>query len=168
MEKSGGTSPMWTQNDRHKVITSIRKLVPEKHINVLNPDQDYRQWLAFVDSRSRDLLETERGEDFEAGVRALLAALDSSHTAFFRESDRIPRHMRSTPHYGRSRPETERAGCLSTSSRRPRPSRRHSSWRALTGADGQSISPPEQVNFVSGQTTNWRFWDSTASVAPAR
>ena len=79
-----------TQNDRQKVITSIRKLVPEKHINVLNPDQDYRQWLAFVDSRSRDLLATERSEDFEAGVRALLAALGSSHTAFFRENDHIP------------------------------------------------------------------------------
>jgi C-terminal processing protease CtpA/Prc len=142
---------MWTQSDRQKVITSIRKLVPKKHINVLNPDQDYRQWLAFVDSQSRDLLEMERSEDFEAGVRTLLAALGSSHTAFFRESDHIP-----APHAinATMRPVATGDGkrWMFVDVIEDGPAHRGGirPGELLIGADGQPISPPEQVNFCVG------------------
>jgi len=76
--------------DRAKIISNIKKLVSERHINVSNPNQDYGPWLALVDERTPRLMEVER-EDFEAGVGELLKALGSSHTAFFHQRrDSIP------------------------------------------------------------------------------
>lgn len=82
--------PTLTANERKSILTSLRKLVPEKHINVSNPHQDYTQWLALLDARSEQLMAAERSEEFEAGIQELLKALGSSHTAFFREGDGIP------------------------------------------------------------------------------
>ena len=79
-----------TPNDRAKIISSLKKLVSERHINVTNPNQDYEPWLALVDERTPRLVEVER-EDFEAGIGELLKALGSSHTAFFHQRrDSIP------------------------------------------------------------------------------
>ena len=46
-------SSQQTLKERTKLIASIKKLVPERHINVSNPDQDYGPWLALVDERAR-------------------------------------------------------------------------------------------------------------------
>ena len=70
--------------DRAKIISTIKKLVSERHINVSNPNQDYRPWLALVDEKTPRLMELER-EAFEAGMSELLRALGSSHTAFFHQ-----------------------------------------------------------------------------------
>src|SRR6266478_7594021 len=79
-----------TPKERTKLIASIMKLVPERHINVSNPNQDYGAWLALVDERTPQLLNAER-EAFEIGVSELLKELGSSHTAFFHQRrDRIP------------------------------------------------------------------------------
>jgi len=74
-----------TKNERQRLIRTIRKLVPQKHINVANPQQDYTLWIALVDERAQTLIDADR-EDFEKGIRELLAALGSSHTAFFHET----------------------------------------------------------------------------------
>ena len=78
------------RKDRAKIISTIKKLVSERHINVSNPNQDYRPWLALVDEKTPRLMELER-EAFEAGIGELLRALGSSHTAFFHQRrDSIP------------------------------------------------------------------------------
>src|SRR6202521_529160 len=77
--------------DRAKIISAIKKLVPERHINVSNPNQDYRPWIALVDERMPRLIEVEDTQAFETGVAELLRALGSSHTAFFHQRrDSVP------------------------------------------------------------------------------
>lgn len=79
-----------TVKERTKLIASIKKLVPERHINVSNPNQDYAPWLARVDERTPHLLNMDTPA-FEAGVSELLKELGSSHTAFFHQRrDSIP------------------------------------------------------------------------------
>ena len=79
-----------TPKDRKKIISSIKKLVADRHINVSNPNQDYGPWLALVDQRTPDLLNVE-GAAFEVAVSELLKELGSSHTAFFHQRrDSIP------------------------------------------------------------------------------
>src|SRR6266567_6643114 len=79
-----------TRKDRAKIISTIKKLVSERHINVSNPNQDYSPWLFLVDEQTHRLMEVGR-EAFEAGVSELLRALGSSHTAFFHQRrDSIP------------------------------------------------------------------------------
>jgi len=79
-----------TPKERTKIIASIKKLVPERHINVSNPNQDYRPWLTLVDERTPHLLNMDTPA-FEAGVGELLKELGSSHTAFFHQRrDSIP------------------------------------------------------------------------------
>jgi C-terminal processing protease CtpA/Prc len=79
-----------TQKDRAKIISSIKKLVSDRHINVSDPNRDYNPWLSLVDQQTPRLMEAER-EGFEAGVSELLRALGSSHTAFFHQRrDSIP------------------------------------------------------------------------------
>ena len=76
--------------DRAKIMSSIKKLVSERHINVSNPNQDYGPWLALVDRKTADLLHAE-APGIEAGISELLKELGSSHTAFFHQKrDRIP------------------------------------------------------------------------------
>src|SRR6266436_10345078 len=80
-----------TREDRTKILMTIRKLVPERHINVSNPNQDYGSWLALVDKHMPHLVDDADTETFEAGVSELLRALGSSHTAFFHQhSNGVP------------------------------------------------------------------------------
>src|SRR5882724_11376816 len=77
--------------DRAKIISAIKKLVPERHINVSNPNQDYRPWIALVDERMPRLIDLDDAQAFENGVGELLKELGSSHTAFFHQRrDSIP------------------------------------------------------------------------------
>src|SRR5260370_12886431 len=69
--------------DRAKIISAIKKLVPERHINVSNPNQDYRPWIALVDERLPRLIDLDDAQAFEVGVGEPLKALGSRHTAFF-------------------------------------------------------------------------------------
>ena len=73
-----------THKDREEIITTVKKLVAERHINVSNPNQDYESWLAVVDQRTPHLLNAET-HAFEAGLTELLKELRSSHTAFFHQ-----------------------------------------------------------------------------------
>ena len=76
--------------DRAKIISNIKKLVSERHINVSNPNQDYAPWLALVDRRTPNLLKAETPA-FETGISELLKELGSSHTTFFHQRrDSIP------------------------------------------------------------------------------
>ena len=77
--------PGLTREDRAKILTTIRKLIPERHINVTNPNQDYGSWLALVDKHMPRLIDGDDSETFEGGVSELLRALGSSHTAFFHQ-----------------------------------------------------------------------------------
>src|SRR5260370_6820470 len=77
------SSPPLTQKDRAKILSVLKKLVPERHINVSNANQDYGPWIALVDGRMPHLVDVDTTEAFEAGVSELLKALASSHTPFF-------------------------------------------------------------------------------------
>ena len=79
-----------TLKHRAKILSTIKNLVVERHINVSNPNQDYAPWLGLVDDRTPGLMDVE-GKVFENGVGELLRALGSSHTAFFHQRrDSIP------------------------------------------------------------------------------
>ena len=79
-----------TLKDRAKILSTIKNLVVERHINVSNPNQDYSPWLRLVDERTSALMDVE-GKAFENEVGELLGALGSSHTAFFHQRrDSIP------------------------------------------------------------------------------
>src|SRR5260370_10170192 len=85
------SSPPLSQKDRAKILSVLRKLVPERHINVSNPNQDYAPWIALVDERMPRLIAVDDTEAFEAAVSELLRALGSSHTAFFHQRrDSVP------------------------------------------------------------------------------
>jgi len=79
------SAPALTQKDRAKILRTIRKLVPERHINVGNPNQDYGPWIALVDKHMQRLIDGDDPETFETGVSELLKALGSSHTVFFHQ-----------------------------------------------------------------------------------
>src|SRR5260221_13192046 len=84
-------SQVLAPKDRAKIISTIKKLVPERHINVSNPNQDYRPWIALVDERMPRLIALDDAKAFERGVGELLRALGSSHTAFFHQRrDSVP------------------------------------------------------------------------------
>ena len=77
---------MLTEKDRLRILRTIRRLVLTKHINVANLNQDYGSWAALLDQCTPDLVKIQDSKEFEAGVRKILAALGSSHTAFFHVS----------------------------------------------------------------------------------
>src|SRR5260370_17564837 len=83
--------PALSKKDRVKILDVLKKLVPERHINVSNPNQDYAPWIALVDERMSHLIAVDDTEAFEAAVSELLRALGSSHTAFFHQRrDSVP------------------------------------------------------------------------------
>src|SRR5258708_4930906 len=89
-ETPNASTQVPARKDRAKIISTIKKLVSKRHINVSNPNQDYSPWLSLVDQQTPRLIEVAR-EAFEAGVSELLGALGSSHTAFFHQRrDNIP------------------------------------------------------------------------------
>ncbi len=84
-------APTLTKDDRAKIISTIKKLVPERHINVRDPSRDYGAWISVVEERMPSLVRENNCESFEGGVSELLRALGSSHTAFFHQRrDNIP------------------------------------------------------------------------------
>lgn len=78
-------APPLTQKDRVKILSTIKKLVPARHIDVSNPNQDYGPWLALVNERILRLIDADDPAAFESGVSEILRALGSSHTAFFHQ-----------------------------------------------------------------------------------
>jgi hypothetical protein len=74
-----------TQKGRAKILSTLKELVPERHINVSSLNQDYGRWIALVDERMPRLIDVDNTEAFETGVSELLRALGSSHTAFYHE-----------------------------------------------------------------------------------
>ena len=74
-----------TATDRIKILDEVTKFVLTKHINVKNPWQDYSEWEQSVQKKKPHLADVTTDEEFERGVRVLLAALESSHTAFIRQ-----------------------------------------------------------------------------------
>ncbi len=80
-----------TEKDRVQIINQIKQLITDRHINVSNPNQDYKAWVALADQRSASLVRVADDQEFERGIGELLNALGSSHTAFFhRRQDRVP------------------------------------------------------------------------------
>ena len=142
----------FTLKERQAILNSLRTLVPKKHINVSNPNQDYAPWIALLDSRRSALESTENAEVFEAGVRELLAALGSSHTAFFREGQGIPpvHAINAT-----LRPITNGDGgehwmFLDVIEDGPAHRAGIRPGELLTRADGDAVQPPVQPRFQLG------------------
>ena len=79
------------QHQQTEILASIKKRVLKHHINVARVDYD--AWVKLVDERTPTLLGVET-EEFESGVRALLAELRSSHTVFYHERTNrvLPQH----------------------------------------------------------------------------
>jgi len=141
-----------TPTDRTKIVNSIKKLVPERHINVIDPNQDYGRWTVLVEQRQPDLIGIANDEAFESGVRELLTALGSSHTAFFHQNgDKVPpphainATLRAidTPHgRGWMFLDVIEDGPAFRAGIRP--------GELLLSADAKPVSPPAQPNFRIG------------------
>jgi carboxyl-terminal processing protease len=86
MSIQSNNSNSLTLGDREKILKNIRKLVLSRHINVSQPNQNYSKWLAIFDERLPELLSISDTALFEKGVREVLQALGSSHTAFFQKT----------------------------------------------------------------------------------
>ena len=80
-----------TPNERARILQSIKKLVLAHHINV--GGIDYSVWANRLNERTPSLLSVDLTE-FEAGVRQLLAELNTSHTAFYHSlpKELLPQH----------------------------------------------------------------------------
>jgi len=77
--------------DRVCIVNRIKQLIRSRHINVSNPNQDYRPWLELVDERRDTLVGSASDQEFERGVKEIVSRLGSSHTAFFHHRhDHVP------------------------------------------------------------------------------
>jgi len=79
------SNPDLTRQDRTRILRVLKRLVPERHINVNNLNQDYSEWIALLDARTPSLIAITEAGLFETEVNYLLALLGSSHTAFFHQ-----------------------------------------------------------------------------------
>lgn len=79
------------QHQQAEILASIKKRVLKHHINVARVDYD--AWVKLVEERAPTLLGVKT-EEFENGVRALLAELRSSHTVLYHERTNrvLPQH----------------------------------------------------------------------------
>jgi hypothetical protein len=71
-----------SKEERSKILSLIEKLVLKQHINV--GQIDYQEWMRSLHERTPELVAGDV-EDFENGVRSLLAELKTSHVAFYRD-----------------------------------------------------------------------------------
>jgi carboxyl-terminal processing protease len=150
-QNSTSTSSL-TPMDRTKILSTLKKLVPERHINVTNTNQDYGPWISLVDARTPALVETDSREKFEAGVSDLLRALGSSHTAFFHQRrDLVPATysinatLRAIP-----TPNGERWMFVDVIEDGPAFQAGIKPGELLLSIDSQSLLPPASANFRIG------------------
>lgn len=141
-----------TSTDRTKILNSIKKLVPERHINVIDPNQDYSRWITLVEQRQPDLIAATNDETFESGIRELLTALGSSHTAFFRRNgDNVPPpHAINATLRAIDTPEGKRWMFLDVIEDGPAFRAGIRPGELLLSADSKAIIPPAQPTFRIG------------------
>ncbi len=146
------SSPPLSQKDRAKIFSVLKKLVPERHINVSNPNQDYAPWIALVDERMSHLIAVDDTEAFEAAVSELLGALGSSHTAFFhqrRDSVPAPYSINATLR-AVDTPEGKRWMFVDVIEDGPTFQAGIHPGELLLSVDSESLIPPRSANFRIG------------------
>ncbi len=146
------SSPPLTQKDRAKILSVLKKLVPERHINVSNANQDYGPWHALVDERMPHLVDVDTTEAFEAGVSELLKALGSSHTAFFhqrRDSVPAPYSINATLR-AVDTPEGKRWMFVDVIEDGPTSQAGIHPGELLLSVDSEAVIPPRSANFRIG------------------
>ncbi len=146
------TPPPLTQKDRAKILSVLKKLVPERHINVRNPNQDYGAWIALVDERMPSLIDVDSTEAFENGVSELLRALGSSHTAFFhqrRDSVPAPYSINATLR-AVDTPEGKRWMFVDVIEDGPTFQAGIHPGELLLSVDSEPVLPPRSANFRTG------------------
>jgi len=150
------SSPPLSQKDRAKILSVLRKLVPERHINVSNPNQDYAPWIALVDERMPRLIAVDDTEAFEAAVSELLRALGSSHTAFFhlrRDSVPAPYSINATLR-AVDTPEGKRWMFVDVIQDGPTFQAGIHPGELLLSVDSEPVIPPRSANFRIGGSHN--------------
>src|SRR5258707_964363 len=146
------SSPPLTKKDRAKILSILKKLVPERHINVSNANQDYGPWHALVDERMPHLVDVDTPEAFEAGVSELLKALGSSHTAFFhqrRDSVPAPYSINATLR-AVDTPEGKRWMFVDVIEDGPTSQAGIHPGELLLSVDSEAVIPPRSANFRIG------------------
>src|SRR6266852_140259 len=141
-----------TRKDRAKILSILKKLVPERHINVSNPNQDYGPWIALVDERIPHLIAVDSPEAFETGVSELLKALGSSHTAFFhqrRDSVPAPYSINATLR-AVDTPQGKRWMFVDVIKDGPTFQAGIHPGELLLSVDGEPVIPPRSANFRIG------------------
>jgi len=150
------SSPPLSQKDRAKILSVLKKLVPERHINVSNPNQDYAPWIALVDERMSHLIAVDDTEAFEAAVSELLRALGSSHTAFFhqrRDSVPAPYSINATLR-AVDTPEGKRWMFVDVIQDGPTFQAGIHPGELLLSVDSEPVIPPRSANFRIGGSHN--------------
>ena len=67
---------------RSRIVQKVVRLVQERHFNLAGVD--HQEWARRLRDREPEIVRGDR-EEFEAGVRAALSELKTSHTAFYSE-----------------------------------------------------------------------------------
>lgn len=67
---------------RSRILQKIVRLVQERHFNLARVD--HQEWARRLRDREPEIVTGDR-EEFEAGIRAVLSELKTSHTAFYSE-----------------------------------------------------------------------------------
>src|SRR6266851_10167851 len=148
------SSPPLSQKDRAKILSVLKKLVPERHINVSNPNQDYGRWIRLVDERMPRLIAVDTPEGFETGVSELLRALGGSHTAFFhkrRDSVPAPYSINATLR-AVDTPEGKRWMFVDVIEDGPTFQAGIHPGELLLSIDSEAVIPPTSANFRIGGT----------------
>src|SRR5712692_4397216 len=152
--KQNTTSPPLTQKDRAKILSVLKKLIPERHINVSNPNQDYGPWVVVVDECTPHLMAVDSTEAFETGVSELLRALGSSHTAFFhqrRDSVPAPYSINATLR-AVDTPQGKRCMFVDVIEDGPTFQAGIHPGELLLSVDSEPVIPPRSANFRIGST----------------
>jgi carboxyl-terminal processing protease len=140
-----------SQKKRTEILTVIKKRVLKHHFNVAGVD--HMAWIKRVDDRMPRLLAGPT-DDFENGVRELIAELGSSHTVFYHERTNrlLPQHSVNGTLRGFNIDGAYRWVFLDVFEGGPADKAGIKPGDMLIAVDGESSLPPTMPPFQLGET----------------
>jgi C-terminal processing protease CtpA/Prc len=140
-----------TNKQRTQIVRSLKKIVFAHHINVAGVD--YNEWAKKVDDKSPELLAADL-EEFESGIRQLLAGLKTSHTVFYHSlpKELPPQHTINASLRDVSRGSSHKWMFLDVFEDGPAYAAGIRPGNVLESVDGTLILPPSTPTFAIGHT----------------
>ena len=139
------------QKERIEILTAIKKRVLKNHFNVAGVD--HKAWADRLAERTPALLQGDT-ENFENGVRELIAQLGSSHTVFYHERANrlLPQHTISATLRSFRIDDVDRWVFLDIFDEGPADKAGIKPGDVLVAVDGNPSTPPTMPALQLGQT----------------